>query len=66
MLRQFVLESTPATCRHTDEALCLGCGAAWCHECDPGPAALCHYCHGRGYSTAEWTPPMYDPTEQED
>ena len=24
----------------------------WCFGCDPGPAALCPWCHGRGYSLA--------------
>jgi hypothetical protein len=32
---------------------CGRCGAAWCDRCDPTPSALCHYCHGRGHSTAE-------------
>ena len=31
---------------------CGGCDSAWCEKCDPGPSALCHTCHGRGYSTA--------------
>lgn len=52
-------KATKATCNHGDgETLCLSCGAAWCSTCDPGPAALCHYCHGRGYSTAEITRPL--------
>ena len=47
------------TCDHgwRAETTCGGCGASWCAECDPCPSALCHYCHGRGYSTAERTPP---------
>lgn len=51
--------ATPASCQHGSNApsLCLTCGAEWCAECDPSPAALCHYCAGRGYSTAEWSPP---------
>ncbi len=24
---------------------------AWCDSCDPAHGPLCHYCHGRGYST---------------
>ncbi len=31
---------------------CGGCHRGWCERCDPGPAALCPFCHGRGYSTA--------------
>lgn len=34
---------------------CGGCGNAWCGECDPAPSALCHWCHGRGKSTAPMT-----------
>lgn len=49
--------ATPATCSHDAEALCLTCGCAWCYECDPSPASQCHVCAGRGYSTAEITPP---------
>jgi len=33
-------------------AACGKCRRAWCEKCDPAPSALCHYCHGRGYSTA--------------
>lgn len=50
-------ESVMASCDHRDNATCLRCGLDWCHECDPGPAALCPVCHGRGYSTATWSPP---------
>lgn len=35
---------------------CGGCGNAWCEACDPAPSALCHWCHGRGASTAEMDP----------
>lgn len=35
---------------------CGNCGHAWCERCDPAPAALCHWCHGRGSSTAELAP----------
>lgn len=35
---------------------CGGCGRAWCGECDPAPSALCHWCHGRGWSEAEMEP----------
>lgn len=31
---------------------CGGCHASWCERCDPAPSALCHVCHGRGYTTA--------------
>ena len=31
---------------------CGNCSAEWCERCDPAPSALCHTCHGRGYSTA--------------
>lgn len=37
---------------------CGGCGHAWCGVCDPAPSALCHWCNGRGKSTAE-LPPVY-------
>jgi hypothetical protein len=30
---------------------CGNCGREWCERCDPAPAALCPWCHGRGYST---------------
>lgn len=48
------------TCPHATRyvAQCGICQASWCYECDPGPAALCHYCHGRGYSTHEIDPPV--------
>lgn len=52
--------SVMATCAHNDEAMCLTCGLHWCFECDPAPSALCHYCHGRGYSTATLCEP--DPS----
>jgi hypothetical protein len=31
---------------------CGDCGREWCERCDPCPSALCHWCHGRGYSLA--------------
>lgn len=31
-------------------------GHSWCERCDPGPAALCPICHGRGYTTAPVPP----------
>lgn len=34
------------------EVTCGNCGRSWCEHCDPGPSALCPFCHGRGYSTA--------------
>ena len=41
-------------CKHSDYSIatCGKCGRSWCDECDPTPASLCHYCHGRGYSLA--------------
>lgn len=38
------------------KATCGGCAAEWCDRCDPTPSALCHTCHGRGYSTAAIKP----------
>jgi hypothetical protein len=35
-----------------EEATCGACGLSWCNRCDPAPSAMCHYCHGLGYSTA--------------
>lgn len=35
-----------------EKATCGACGLSWCDRCDPAPSAMCHYCHGRGYSTA--------------
>ena len=49
--------SVKASCNHRDDATCLRCGLDWCFECDPGPAASCPVCHGRGYSTATWSLP---------
>ncbi len=36
----------------TQRATCGRCNRSWCERCDPGPSALCPYCHGRGYSLA--------------
>lgn len=36
---------------------CGICNRSWDAEKDPAPAALCHWCHGRGYSTAPVNPP---------
>lgn len=48
----------PADCEHNDPCECGSCGAVWCYTCDPqSVSALCHYCHGRGYSIAEIAPP---------
>jgi hypothetical protein len=58
------MKATAATCTHnsrTAEQTCGICAAQWCGQCDPGPSALCHYCHGRGYSTAEVSPPSRKP-----
>lgn len=38
-----------------DRVTCGGCEREWCERCDPGPGALCHWCHGRGYSIAPVT-----------
>lgn len=41
------------TCQHAAYvATCGTCDRSWCVRCDPGPAALCPWCNGRGYSTA--------------
>jgi len=37
---------------HDAVVTCGNCGAKWCEDCDPAPSALCHTCHGRGYSIA--------------
>lgn len=34
------------------EVTCGICGRSWCEKCDPCPSALCHWCHGYGYSNA--------------
>jgi hypothetical protein len=40
-------------CGHrTNVVTCGICDRSWCESCDPAPSALCHYCHGRGHSTA--------------
>lgn len=39
-------------CATPARVTCGSCGRAWCEHCDPAPAALCHYCHGRGYTAA--------------
>lgn len=36
-----------------DVKTCWGCLGQWCDRCDPTPAALCVFCHGRGESDAE-------------
>lgn len=41
---------------------CGNCGKAWCSVCDPAPSALCHWCHGRGESTAEMEPAYEEMT----
>lgn len=40
-------------CGDTRRVTCGDCGRSWCESCDPCPSALCHWCHGRGHSTAE-------------
>lgn len=44
----------PEGCDHGPRAVatCGDCHRSWCDSCDPGPSALCPWCHGRGYSTA--------------
>jgi len=39
-------------CDAPERVTCGSCGNSWCERCDPAPSALCHYCHGRGVSTA--------------
>lgn len=39
-------------CESPEPATCGNCGRSWCFRCDPCPSAACHWCHGRGYSTA--------------
>lgn len=36
----------------TEKSTCGECGRSWDDSADPAPSALCHWCHGRGYSTA--------------
>lgn len=36
-----------------DVKTCWGCLGQWCDRCDPTPAALCVFCHGRGWSDHE-------------
>lgn len=59
-------------CAHgqTAATTCGKCHKTWCGDCDPAPAAACHWCAGRGYSTAkpgagrlEYTTGQYWPTE---
>jgi hypothetical protein len=60
-------------CTHGD-AHKVTCGGnpkhVWCEACDPAPAALCHWCNGRGYSHAkpgavrvDYCTGQYFPTE---
>lgn len=42
---------------------CGHCTRRWCERCDPSPASLCHWCAGRGYSTAALD---LDPTDIEE
>ena len=37
---------------HDAKVTCGACGETWCETCDPAPSALCHKCHGRGYTKA--------------
>lgn len=47
-----VIEILRGECEHNAVVTCGICDRSWCEDEDPAPAALCHYCHGRGYSTA--------------
>lgn len=60
-------------CEHGESAQAM-CGKnrkhVWCEKCDPAPSALCHWCHGRGYSdakpgkvTIDYCTGQYWPTE---
>jgi hypothetical protein len=44
-----------------DEVTCGICGRSWCEACDGAPSALCHWCHGRGHSTAPIRKRRTDP-----
>lgn len=39
-------------CDDPQRVTCGNCNRSWCERCDPAPAAMCHYCNGKGYSTA--------------
>lgn len=41
--------------RKPEQATCGNCNRSWCFKCDPCPSAMCHWCNGRGYSTAPLT-----------
>lgn len=49
------MKAEQSTCEHSKReiATCGNCERSWCDACDPTPSALCHWCHGRGHSTAE-------------
>ena len=53
-LAAFTEQAPASECGHGTRSVvtCGKCRRAWCEQCDPAPSALCHYCHGRGYSTA--------------
>lgn len=52
----FLKVQAPIACPHHGAGHVVTCGGnrrhRWCEACDPAPSALCHWCHGRGYSTA--------------
>lgn|GEM_PF-5343400 len=52
-------EACPKTGAVSDAVTCGNCDAQWCERCDPAPSAQCHYCNGRGYSTAEIRAPKW-------
>lgn len=40
-------------CSDPERVTCGNCERSWCERCDPAPSALCPWCNGRGYSTAQ-------------
>lgn len=61
-------ESTPllshvGQCDASDKVQCGHCGLQWCEHHDPAPSAMCHACHGRGYTTAPWYADIDRPDE---
>lgn len=47
-------EANAEECERWQRVTCGLCGLSWCDRHDPAPAALCHACHGRGYTLAPW------------
>jgi hypothetical protein len=49
-------DATGCKCETPARVTCGTCARSWCETCDPAAvSALCHYCNGRGYSTARLT-----------